>query len=147
VQDWTGQFRERLGAREAREERPVISQILNYRDFLHLTEEQVKKLEQLRDNFQRQSIRTEADMRILDLDIAALLDQQKTDLSKIEQNIRENEKLRADLRIARIRAIEQAKAVLTAEQRKKFYESVESKSARPPRGGQNPAADREPSSH
>lgn len=137
VQDWTGQLRERFGAHDSREERPVISLILKYQDYLHLSSEQVRKLEQLRDNFQRQSIRTEADTRILDLDIAALLDNPTVDLPKIEQKIRESEKLRADLRIARVRAVEQAKALLTAEQRKKFYESVQSRSTRSPRNGQN----------
>ena len=140
VQDWTGQFRERFGTRQSREDRPVISQILSHREYLQLSGEQVKKLEQLRDNFQRQSIRTEADTRILDLDIAALLDNQNVEVAKVEQKIRESEKLRADLRIARIRAVEQAKAVLTAEQRKKFQESLEAKAARSPRTGQNPAS-------
>ncbi len=39
------------------------------------------------------------------------------DLAKAEAKIREVAQLRADLRIARLRAIEQGKAVLTAEQR------------------------------
>jgi len=48
--------------------------------------------------------------------------------------------LRADLRIARVRAVEQAKTLLTAEQRKKFYESVDSRPPRPPQGGQSPSS-------
>ena len=137
LQDWSGQIRERFSGRESREDQPVISQILRYKDYLRLSGEQVKKLEQLRDNYQRQSIRTEADTRIIDLDIAALLDKPNVDIPKVEQKIREVEKLRADLRIARVRAVEQAKALLTAEQRKKFYESLE---PRPPRSGQNPSS-------
>jgi Spy/CpxP family protein refolding chaperone len=137
LQDWGGQLRERFGARDAREERPTISSILKNKDHLRLSAEQVKKLEQLRDNYQRQSIRTDAEVRILDLDIATLLDNPTVDVSKVEQKIREVEKLRADLRVARVRAVEQAKAVLTAEQRKKFYETLE---PRPPRGSQNPSS-------
>lgn len=140
LQDWSGQIRERFGTREAREDRPVISQILNYKDYLRLSVEQVRKLEQLRDNFQRQSIRTEADTRILDLDVAALIDNPTVDVHKVEQKIREGEKMRADLRIARVRSIEQAKALLTAEQRKKFYESIEPPPPRPPRSAQNPSS-------
>jgi LTXXQ motif family protein len=143
LQDWSGQIRERFGTREAREDRPIISLILNYKDYLRLSGEQVRKLEQLRDNFQRQSIRTEADTRILDLDVAALLDNSTVDLPKAEQKIRESEKLRADLRIARVRAVEQAKALLTAEQRKKFFESIEPRPPQPPRSGQNPSKERE----
>jgi uncharacterized membrane protein len=140
LQDWGGRIRERFGARSAREERPTISQILTYKEFLGLSADQVKKLEQLRDNFQRQSIRNEADVKIVELDIATLLDNPTVEVAKVEAKIREVEKLRVDLRIARVRVIEQAKNVLTPEQRKKFYEHVETRSARPPRSGQNPPA-------
>jgi Spy/CpxP family protein refolding chaperone len=61
-------------------------------------------------------------------------------MAKVEAKIREAEKLRTELRIARVRAIEQAKAVLTSEQRKKFFEMTDSRSGRPPRSGQNPSA-------
>ena len=140
LQDWSGQLLERFGSRELREDRPVISLILNYKDFLRLSPDQVKKLEQLRDNFQRQSIRHDADTRILEVDIAELLDQPNVDMAKVEAKIRAVEKLRGDLRVARIRAIEQAKAVLNAEQRKKFYESVDPEPTRPPRSGKKPPA-------
>jgi Spy/CpxP family protein refolding chaperone len=140
LQDWSGRIRERFGAKDSREDRPTITQILSYRDYLSLTAEQVKKLEQVRDHFQRQSIRTDADLKIVELDIASLLDSPTVDVAKVEAKIREAEKLRADLRIARVRIIEQAKSVLTAEQRKKFLETAESRSARPPRSGQNPSA-------
>ena len=137
LQDWGGQIRERFGARDSREDRPVISLILKYKDYLGLAGDQIKKLEQLRDNYQRLSIRTDADTRILELDVATLLDKPNVDVPKVEQKIHEVEKLRADLRIARVRAVEQAKALLTAEQRKKFYETLE---PRPPRSGQNPSS-------
>lgn len=145
LQEWGGRLKERFGARESAENRPAISQMLSSKEYLGLSPEQVKKLEQLRDNFQRQSIRNEADTRIVELDIAGLLDSPSVDVAKVEAKIREAEKLRADLRIARLRAMEQAKAVLTTEQRKKFSDSVESRPSRPPRSGQNPPAkEREP---
>ena len=141
-QDWSGQLRSRLGVREAREERPLISQMLNQKEDLRLSGEQVRKLEQLRDQYQRQSIRTEADLKIIELDLAQLLDSETVDLTKVEQKVRESEKLRADLRIARVRAHEQAKIALTAEQRRKFFDSTESRMARRSRSGDTPAAER-----
>jgi Spy/CpxP family protein refolding chaperone len=48
------------------------------------------------------------------------LQAQNRDLAKIEAKIREIERLRGDLRIERIRAIEKAKALLSADQRKKL---------------------------
>ena len=137
LQEWGGRLRERFGARSMREERPVISRMLSYKEYLGLSPDQIKKLEQLRDNFQRQSIRTEADVKIIELDIAALLENSTVEVAKVESKIREAEKLRADLRIARVRTIEQAKGVLTPEQRKKYYEHVEERAGR---SGQNPPA-------
>ena len=139
--EWGGRMRERFGGRESREERPLITLMLNNKERLGLSAEQVKKLEQLRDNFQKQSIRHDADLRIVELDLAALLDHDPVELSKVEGKVREAEKLGADLRIARIRAIEQAKAVLNAEQKKKLREiTAESRPPRPTREGLNPPA-------
>ena len=115
LHDWGGRLWERVGPRGAREDRPVISQMLNNKDALGLSADQVRRLEQQRDNFQRLTIRNEADLRILELDIAALLESEPVEMAKLEAKMREEEKLRTDLRIARIRAIEKGKALLTAE--------------------------------
>ena len=89
VQDWSGRLRDRLGTRASREDRPTLTQILTNKEMLGLSADQVRKLEQLRDNFQRQSIRTDADSRIIELDIAALLDNDPVELAKVEQKVRE----------------------------------------------------------
>ena len=49
-----------------------------------------------------------------ELDLATLLEQDPVDLAKVETKTREVAQFRADLRIARLRAVEQGKAVLTA---------------------------------
>jgi len=141
LQDWGGRVWESIGMRGAREQRPVISELLSNKEYLQLTAEQVRKLEQLRDNFQRQSIRVDADLKIIEMDIAALLENEPVEVAKVEQKIREGEKLRADIRIGRIRVIEQAKALLNAEQKKKAQElSTQARTPRPSRSGQNPSA-------
>lgn len=140
LHEWGGRLWERMGPRGAREDRPVISQMLNNKELLGLSADQVRRLEQLRDNFQRQTIRNEADLRILELDISALLDSEPVDMAKLESKMREEEKLRTDLRIARIRAIEQGRALLNGEQKKKLTELL--RQAPMPRGptSQNPSA-------
>ena len=105
-----------------------------------MTDDQVKKLEQVRDNFERQLIRNEAEARIVELDIAALLDNEPVELPKVEAKIHEAEKLRADLRIARIRAVEQARSVLNIEQKKKLEELGPGQRTVPPRGSSKPPA-------
>ncbi len=101
-------------------ERPLISLMLDHRDELGLSPEQVSRLEKLRQDFARDSIRRDADIRVAELDLAALLEQPVLDMAKVEAKIRELAKLRADLRIERIRTIEQGRAVLTPEQRTKL---------------------------
>jgi len=141
LHDWGGRLWERVGPRGAREDRPVISQMLNHKEALGLSADQVRRLEQQRDNFQRLTIRNEADLRILELDIATLLDSEPVAMAKLEAKIREEEKLRSDLRIARIRAIEQGKALLNAEQKKKLTElQRQSLTLRYPPTSQNPSA-------
>jgi Spy/CpxP family protein refolding chaperone len=141
LQEWGGRLRERVGARGAGEERPVISQMLRQKEALGLSAEQVRKLEQLRDGFQRQSVRVDAELKNIEMEITTLLENEPVEVAKVEAKIRESEKLRADIRIARIRAIEQAKAVLNAEQKKKLQElTAQVGVPRPARSGQNPSA-------
>ena len=96
--------------------------MLRNRDKLGLSDAQVRNLEQLRNDFQKESIRKDADLRVAEMDLNALLEAQNVDMAKVEAKVREIERLRADLRIARIRAIEKGKEQLTADQRKKLQE-------------------------
>lgn len=98
-------------------ERPLITMMLHHRTDLGLNEEQVSRLEALRSEFARDSIRRDAEIRIAEMDLGALLEGEPLDLAKVEAKIREVSQLRADLRIARLRTLEQGKAVLTSEQR------------------------------
>jgi Spy/CpxP family protein refolding chaperone len=98
-------------------ERPLITMMLHHRAELGLSADQVSRLETLRADFTREAIRRGADIRIAELDLATLLEQEPVDLTKVEAKVREVSQLRADLRIARLRAVEQGKAVLTPEQR------------------------------
>lgn len=107
-------------AGEPGQERPLISIMLEHRQELALTPAQVHELERLRTDFQREAIKRDADLRVAEMDLAALLKADPVDLGKAEAKIREIERLRADLRIARVRTIEQGKAQLTPEQRAKL---------------------------
>ena len=104
------------------EERAPISLMLRNRERLGLTADQVKYLEQLRNDFAKESIRSEANLRIAELDLTSLLEAQPVDMGRVEAKIRDIERIRADLRIARVRSIEKGKAQLSAEQRRKLQE-------------------------
>ena len=119
LHDLGGRWREHF-APSPRGERPLITLMLRYKDELGLSADQVQSLERLRADFQREAIRRDADLRIAQMDLTTLLEREPVDLGQVEAKLREIERLRGDLRLARIRAIEQGKSQLTAEQRAKL---------------------------
>ena len=124
----------RMGRAMSEPDRPLITIMLHHRSELGLSPEQVSRLETLRGEFSREAIRRDAEIRIAELDLTALLEQEPMDLAKVEPKVREVSQLRDDLRIARLRAIEQGKAVLTPEQRTRL-QTVLSGMHHGPRGG------------
>jgi hypothetical protein len=120
LHDLSSRWRDHFIRLEPPAERPVISVMLSHREELGLSSDQVHALERLRSEFQRAAIRYEADIRLAEMDVRRLLEADPVDLGQTEAKIRELERLRADLRLARIRAIEQGKAQLTADQRAKL---------------------------
>ena len=120
-QDWSSRWHGYFGGlTESRGERPLITWMLNHRDDLALSPEQVRNLERLRNDFEREAVKREADSRVAEMDLSALLEADSVDLTKTEAKVREIERLRADLRFARIRAIAQGKELLSQEQREKL---------------------------
>jgi Spy/CpxP family protein refolding chaperone len=128
VHGWTARFREHFGPGPVMTptgERALISFMLAHRRELDLSPAQVAELERLRADFQREAVRREADLRVAEMDLAALRRQGGGDLAAVEAKIREIERLRADLRIAQVRTIEQGRAQLTAEQRERLRTLLE----------------------
>jgi hypothetical protein len=73
-------WQEHFGSMGAREEGPPISMIIRNREKLDLSSDQVKNLERLRKDFEKQSIRKDADIRMAKLDLHALLHTQPVDI-------------------------------------------------------------------
>lgn len=119
-QDLGTQIREHFTLRDPSGERPLISIMLGHRAELGLSAAQVEALERLRADFRKEAIRAGADLRIAETDLGLLLAADSVDLPQVEAKVREIERRRADLRVARIRTIEQGRARLTADQREKL---------------------------
>ncbi len=120
-QDLGSRFREHFSpARQTAGERPLITYMLSRRDELNLTSDQARNLERLRSDYERDAIKNEADLRVAEMDLADLLRADSVDLKKAEAKVREIERLHAELRLGRIRAIEQGKQVLSQEQRERL---------------------------
>jgi len=131
---WRGHF---LGS-EPPGERPLISIMLAHRQDLGLSPAQVQELERLRADFQREAIKRDAEQRVAEMDLAALLRVDPVDMGKVEGKVREVERARADFRLARIRTIEQGKAQLTPDQRARLASLLAEPWPSGPRAGARP---------
>ena len=106
--------------------RAPLTMMLRHRDELGLSPAQVQSLTKLRGDYMREAIRRDADRKIARLDLMALMrpdpnDPLKAvDMAQVEGKLRELEKMRTDMALARIRTIEAGKAQLTPEQKTKF---------------------------
>lgn len=131
-EDFGNKFREHFGGNfpfgprggESRGERPVISYMLSHREELKLTPEQAKKLEGLRSDFERDARKNQDDLRAAEKGLDDLTRPDSVDLRQAEAKVREIERLRADQRIARIRAVEQGKSILSQEQRDRLRDMM-----------------------
>ena len=101
-------------------ERPLLSLALRHRAELGLSEDQAKTLEALVDRFGEEAGQRLREIDTAERELAEPLKQEPGDLAQVESKVRAIEKLRADLRLARIRTIAEGRAVLTPEQRTKL---------------------------
>ena len=121
--------------------RPLITMMLRHRDELGLTPAQVQNLDKLRSDYMREAIRRDADRKIARLDLMALMRPDPSDplkavdMAQVESKLRELEKMRTDIQLARIRTIEAGKAQLTPDQRTKFAGLLSQMRSRWQRGG------------
>ncbi len=109
-----------MGGRMGFAERPLISEMLFTRDQLGLSAAQVEKLRGLRSGFEKDAITKQAEIRVAEIDLSDLLAANPPDLGKIEAQVMKIATLRGNLRFARIKTLEEGRAVLSAEQWQKF---------------------------
>lgn len=111
------------GERGFGHEGPLLSLMLDMKEPLGLSLQQVKTLRDLRTAFEKEAIQRGAEIRLAELELREALAQDNVDLGKTEALVKRIAGLRADLRIARLRTIEKGKGVLTPEQLAKFREA------------------------
>jgi len=111
------------GDREPGHEGPLLSFMLNMKDQLGLSLQQVQTLRDLRVAFEKETIQRGAEIRVAEVDLREALAQERVDLARAETLIRKIAGLRAELRLARVRTLEKGKGVLTPEQLEKFREA------------------------
>ncbi len=104
---------------------------------LGLSEKQKEEVKEIRNSAMKETIRKRADMRIDSVELRELLDRDPVDMKKVEEKLKQIELLRTDIRLSHIRVMEEVKAKLTLEQRKKFRELCEKTPMMGRRGGKD----------
>lgn len=97
-----------------------ITRALRHQEQLGLSQDQVTKLEALRLESRKETLRRVAELRGAHLDLGALLHAETPDLAKIEAQVRRIESLRTDLQMSRIKTSLEGRALLTPEQQKQL---------------------------
>lgn len=92
---------------------------------LELTDEQVKSLKSIKMDFIKADIQKEADLKIAELELKELMAADKMDMAKVEKMIKDIHMMKAEKKIAHLKAFEKAKSILTPEQLKKQKEQHE----------------------
>ena len=100
--------------------RPLVSIALRNHEDLKLTDDQVKRLKDIRDAFSKKAVKERAEIKARGVDLKRALDAEKVDLADVEKKIREISNMRVDLRIARLKAIQEGKSVLNDDQQKQL---------------------------
>jgi len=101
-------------------EGPLITIMLEHKQELGLTLEQEQKLRDLRTEFAKESVRRSADIRVAEIELDSLLEQDRWDLAKVEPKVKQIATLQGDLRLARIKTLGAGLEVLTPEQLEKL---------------------------
>jgi Spy/CpxP family protein refolding chaperone len=89
---------------------------------LGLSDDQAKQLREIFSQAAKNGIKQRADLRIAELELRELLEADTVDMAQVEAKLKAIESVRTGLRLSLIRAHEQAKAVLTPEQRQKLLQ-------------------------
>jgi Spy/CpxP family protein refolding chaperone len=97
----------------------TIHLLLRHQQELGLTEEQVTKIKALSLDQDWASIRAKADVKVAELELRALVSDEKTELAAIEAKVKERAMLEANLHMIGIRARRELSAILSPEQREK----------------------------
>lgn len=99
---------------------------------LNLSTDQWKRVRQIQQDSQKQVIPKEAEVRVSEIELHQLMQADQPNMSQIEAKIAEIGTKRVDIHKLRVRALMQARTVLTDEQRQKLLDPAWRPEARGP---------------
>lgn len=106
-----------------------IARILRQRSALGLTAAQATELATILEDLERAAVQRAAAIQAIEQELERLEQAFPLDLPRVETKLREGEALWTERKLARLRALDRAKALLTAEQREQLKTSSARKTA------------------
>src|SRR5579885_2587838 len=97
----------------------LLRHMIKHEKDIGLKEDQVAKLKDMQLNLDKARIKMEADIMVLQREVKALMEDDKSDLGAIESKLKQSEDLEVALRMLAIKTRRDAMALLTPEQREK----------------------------
>lgn len=93
---------------------------LELKEELKLTEAQMEALKPIETDYRKATIKKQADIRVGEIELAALLDRKKSDLGALKKKVKEIGDLQTDLMMYRVESLLKLREILTEEQHEKF---------------------------
>lgn len=117
------EMRHEMGEKGGKEEDVGnVKRYLKSRQELNLTDEQVKTLEKIRNDFKRDAIKRQADMKLARLDLQETMRKEKPDFASSRAKIKQIFELQLATKLAMIDAMEKGFNTLTKEQQDKLLQ-------------------------
>ncbi len=113
------------GFPQASADRPLITFMLEHKKELSLSTDQVHSLEAIRSDFQQEATQRITEIEAAEKELDGLLTRAPVDLSRVEATLRKSEGLRVALRLDRIKAIDQGRALLSTDQENRLQALLE----------------------
>jgi len=92
---------------------------------LNLDDQQKVFMGEIKSRMMKETIRRKADMHIAQIELKELLMQDTVDMTAVEAKVKQLEAMKTEMQLSHIKAMEECKAKLTPEQRKKLKEMLE----------------------
>jgi Spy/CpxP family protein refolding chaperone len=110
-----------MGNRIMEGNHPMLKHLMG----LNLDEQQKAFIGEIKSRMKKETIRRTADMRIVQIELKDLLSQDPVDMKAVEAKVKQLETMRTEMHLSHIKAMEECKAKLTPEQRKKLRVMIE----------------------
>ena len=128
-----GMGRERMG-RHKQWFQYGVTLMLRNADKLGLSDEQIKKLDNIKRKYSKDIIKQDAEMKIAEIDLGALLKESEINLSEVNEVLKKVESTETQIRYLRIMAFVEARKILTDEQKNSLKKLMEKRAAPGMRG-------------